>query len=110
MAYQKTPQEQLQIVRQSSLQRAVQLHLAGYVEAGQLERVAENFVKYIYGKIGVPVGGVVTEAQTQGMIILQNVLTRTVEMAVVGGIDAGEVFTAAEPLANYVYEGCDAKS
>ena len=110
MAYKKTPQEQLLIVRQSSLERATQLYLNNTLNGKTLEEVAENFVKWIYSKIGVAPGGVVTQGQTQGLIVLQNVLTRMVEMAIAGAIQPEEIFVAAEPLLKYVYGGLNAKS
>jgi len=109
MSYKKTPAEQLRIVRQSSLERATQLYIAGHIDAGKLEQTAENFVKWIYNKLGVLVGGYLTDAQIGGIIVLQSTLHRTVEMALAGKIDVLDIFTAAEPLSKYIYEGCNAK-
>jgi len=110
MAYRKTAFEQLLIVRQSSLERAVQLYLSDKGQGLDPPQLAENFVKWIYSKIGVAPGAPITDAQTQGLIVLQNVLTRTTEMAIRGGIEPEEIFTAAEPLLKYIYEGVDAKN
>lgn len=105
MAYQKTPQEQLLIVRQTSLQRAVELYLNDSLKGKTIEEVAENFVSWVYANIGLPVGHAATEDQVQAMIIEQNVLTRMVEMVIAGAIEPEEIFSTAKPLLTYIYTG-----
>jgi len=84
MAWTKTPQEQLNIIRQSCLNRAVTLYAADKIAPSILEKTAEYFVGIIYEKLGLSVGAAFSEAQTQGAIVLQSSLTRAVELAVVG--------------------------
>ena len=105
MAYQKTAAEQLHIVRQSCLNRAVDLYVADKIEAGKLEVTAEYFVATIYAKLGIPVGSVVTEAQTQGLIVLQSSLTRALELAVGDKINTAEIVDNTFLFATYIYEG-----
>lgn len=108
MAYQKTPFEQLLIVRQTSLQRATELYLNKRLQGKTLEEVAENFVRWVYTNIGLNVGDAPTENQTQALIVEQNVLTRMVEMVIAGAILPEEIFSAAKPLLTYIYRGNNA--
>ena len=110
MAYQKTPQEQLNIIRQSCLNRAVDLYIVNCIGAGKLELTAEYFVGCIYAKLGIVVGGAFTEAQTQGSIVLQSSLTRAVELCVGDKVNVTEIVDNMYLFAKYVYEGCNAKS
>ncbi len=105
MAYQKTPLEQLTIVRQTSLQRATDLYLHGSLGGKSITHVSENFVRWVYTNIGLNVGDAATEDQVQAMIIEQNVLTRMVEMVIAGAIEPEEIFSAAKPLLTYIYRG-----
>ncbi len=105
MAYQKSPQEQLQIVRMTSLQRATDLYLNQGLKGKTLEEVSENFVSWVYANVGLPVGHAATESQVQAMIVEQNVLTRMVEMVVAGAIEPEEIFSVAKPLLTYIYRG-----
>lgn len=105
MAYNKTPQEHLNILRQSSLNRAVDLYIAGKIEAGKLEATAEYFVSCIYAELGILVGGAFTEAQTNGAIILQSSLTRATALALAGIIDVKEIIGNMGLFGKYVYEG-----
>lgn len=105
MAYKKSPQEQLNIIRQSCLNRAVDLYIVNCIEAGKLEVTAEYFVGCIYAKLGLPVGGTFTEAQTQGAIVLQSSLTRAVEMTVGDKINTVDIVDNMYLFAKYVYEG-----
>ena len=110
MAYQKSPQEQLLIVRQTSLQRAIEIYLNQGLKGKTIEQVSENFVRWVYTNIGLNVGDAATEDQVQTMIVEQNVLTRMVEMVVADAIEPEEIFSAAKPLLTYIYRGNNAKS
>jgi len=105
MAYQKTPAEQLSIIRQSCFNRAVDLYIANCIEAEKLEVTSEYFVECIYAKLGIPVGGAFTEAQTQGAIVLQSSLTRAVELCVGDKINVTEIVDNMYLFSNYVYGG-----
>ena len=105
MAYQKTPVQQLQIIRQSCLNRAVALYIVNCIEAAKLEVTAEYFVGCIYGKLGLVVGAAFTEDQTQAAIVLQSSLTRAVEMAVGDKINTVEIVENMYLFADYVYTG-----
>ncbi len=110
MGYQKSKEEQLLIVRQTSLQRAIDLYLNKGLNGKTIEQVSENFVRWVYTNIGLNVGDAATEDQVQAMIIEQNVLTRMVEMVIAGAIEPEEIFSAAKPLLTYIYEGNNATS
>ena len=107
MAYQKTPQEQLSIIRQSCLNRAISLYVADKLKAGKLEMTAEYFVDFIYHKLGLEAGAAFSEIQTQGAIVLQSSLTRAVELAVAGKIEPDEITGNTDLFADYVYKGID---
>lgn len=95
----------LLIIRQSSLDKATQLYIAGKITADKLETTAEYFVSKVYSKLGLLIGSVFTETQTQGAIVLQSSLNRAVELAVVGKIEANEVVDNMYLFADYVYKG-----
>ena len=107
MAWTKTPQEQLNIIRQSCLNRAVDLYTADKIKPDKLETTAEYFVETIYSNLGLSVGAPCSEVQTQGCIVLQSSLTRAVELAVVGKIKAVEIVDNVRLFADYVYGGVD---
>jgi len=109
MAYTKTAKEQLHILRQSCLNRAVDLYVADQIEAAKLETVAEYFVKCIYTKLGLPVGTALSESQVQGIIVLQSSLTRAVELCLGGKINVEEIVDNAYLFAKYVYSGIKGK-
>ena len=111
MSWKKTPQEQLNIIRQSCLNRAIDLYIVNCIEAGKLEVTAEYFVTTIYAKLGLVVGTAFTEVQTQGAIVLQSSLARAVELAVGDKINTHEIVDNMYLFADYVYFGVpDAKS
>jgi len=105
MAYQKSPKEQLSITRQSCLNRAVDLYVADKIDAGKLEVTAEYFVKTIYAKLGIPVGSVLTETQTQGIIALQSSLARAVELCIAGKIETKDIVDSMYLFGKYIYNG-----
>lgn len=107
MAWTKTPQEQLSIIRQSCLNRVIDLYVVDKVKVGKIEISAEFFVKAIYYKLGLTVGAAFSEVQTQGAIVLQSSLTRSVEMAVAGKIEPDEIISIMYSFATYIYKGID---
>jgi len=105
MAYPKDAKEQLYIIRQSCLNRAVDLFIADKIKPGRLEAVAEYFVGCIYSKLGLPVGAAFSESQTQGAIVLQSSLNRATDLVVAGIIETKEIISSMSLFATYVYEG-----
>ncbi len=105
MAYQKTPQEQLNIIRQSCLNRAISLYIADKIKPDKLETTAEYFVETVYSDLGLFAGAAFSETQTQGAIVLQSSLARAVELAVAGKIKAVEIVDNVRLFADYVYGG-----
>jgi len=109
MAYQKSAQDQLRIIRQSCLNRAVDLYIANKIDAGKLEITAEYFVKTIYVKLGLPIGSVFTEAQTQGAIVLQSSLARAVELCVAGKIETKDIADNMCLFGEFIYKGINSE-
>lgn len=107
MAYTKSPQEQLNIIRQSCLNRAVGLYIADKIKPGKLEITAEFFTGAVYNRLGLTVGAAFSESQTQGAIVLQSSLTRAVELCVAGKMEPDEIIGNMELFADYVYKGID---
>ena len=105
MAYQKSAQDQLRIIRQSCLNRAVELYIADKIMAGKLEVVAEYFVKSIYAELELPAGSAFTEKQTQGAIVLQSSLARAVELCIAGKLETKDIVDNMHLFGKYVYEG-----
>ena len=99
MPYQKTPQEQKLITRQTCSDCAADLYAADKINAGQLETISEYFVGSIYYKLGLKVGDALNETQAQEIIVL-----------IAGKLEAKEVVDNIYLFAKYVYEGTDAKS
>ena len=107
MAYTKTPQEQLNIIRQSCLNRAVDLYIADKIDIVKLELTAEYFVCLVYSNLGLNVGDAFSEAQTQGAIVLLSSLTRAVDIVVSGKAEVTDIADSALLFAKFVYEGCN---
>lgn len=110
MSYKKTPQEQLWIIRQSCLNRAVDLYVAKKIPLVKLQVTAEYFVGLIYSNLGLTVGAAFNEDQTQGAIIFQSSLTRAVEIVVAGFGETKDIAGDARIFADFVYGGTNAKS
>jgi len=101
----KSAKEQLYIIRQSCLNRAVALYIADKIKSGKLEVTAEYFVSCIYAKLGIPIGSAFGESQVQGVIVLQSSLNRAVDLCVAGKIEVKEIVDNMFLFADYVYEG-----
>ena len=106
----KDPKTQLSIIRQSCLNRAVDLYTADKIDITKLELTAEYFVCLVYSNLGLTLGAAFTEAQTQGAIVFQSSLARAVEIVIAGKAEVTDIADSALLFAKYVYEGTDARS
>jgi len=107
MAYQRTPKEQLCIIRQSCLNRAVDLYTADKIDITKIETTAEYFVGLAYTSLGMTVGDAFSEAQVQGVIVFQSSLARAVEIVVSGKAKVTDIVDSTLLFAKYVYAGIE---